>query len=118
MTERDRPAIDVDAVGTETDECGRELRAPFARRVGAEELVPLEDQLAGDGIGNGDERPGKASLLCRASRALLRPERQLVDVLAGEVLQRGDEIRADPLRDLEEALAKARVAAVLAGAVR
>src|SRR2546428_2851347 len=103
---------------TESDECGREPGESFARRVRAEELVALQDELAGDGIGNGYERPGKASLLHRAGGAPLRAERDLVYFLAGKVLQRGDEVGADPLRDLEEALAKASVAAVFTGAVR
>ena len=67
-------------------------------RAGADELVAVEHDVVVE-VEHRDDRVGEAALGLRGRGALLRADGVGVDVVAGEALDRRDQVRADALRD-------------------
>ena len=79
-------------------ERGLELAQRLDRRAGADELVLVEDDVLVDVLDR-DDRVVEAAGGLGGRGALLRARGVGVDVVAGEPLDRGDEVGADALRD-------------------
>ena len=79
-------------------EGGLELAQRLDRRALADELVVVEDGVLVDVL-HGDDRVREAALLLRGGGALLGAGGVGVHVVAGELLDRGDQVGADALRD-------------------
>src|SRR3984893_17097830 len=102
-----RPVVEA-AHRADPVERGLQLCQTLHRGVGTHVLVVVEDQESvlvthrHDGLREITTRPG-------LRRFLLRPQRIGVDVLAGEALDSGDQVGADPLRDEADLVVGLRV---------
>ena len=91
-------AVTLERRGAHLGERRAEPRQALDRGTRARVLVATEQDPAFL-VGDRDQRPVEAPLLGRLGRAALALDRESVDVVAAELLQRGDEVSRDPLWD-------------------
>ena len=105
------PAVTLEGRGAHLGEGRAEPRQALHGGAGTRVLVAIEQDPTFL-VGDRDERAVEPSLLGRFGGPALALDREGVDVVAGELLQRGDQVGGDPLRDGRDLGPQVRIASV------
>lgn len=93
-------------------------RQPLCCRIRTRKLVSGQQQFSRERVTNRDERTIEPAIVDRDRGVFLGAQRPRIDIFSTKAFQRSDQIGANSLRDLKNALAQLDIAGVLATTIR